>query len=33
MTTASDLPSYSRPAPSDEVVVRAVGLTKVFKDF
>ncbi|MEI6341037.1 MAG: ATP-binding cassette domain-containing protein [Verrucomicrobiota bacterium] len=23
----------ARPAPSDEVVVRAVGLTKVFKDF
>lgn len=33
MTTASALPSFSRPAPSDEVVVRAVGLTKVFKDF
>ena len=33
MTTASALPSSSRPAPSDEVVVRAVGLTKVFKDF
>lgn len=25
--------SSGRPAPSDEVVVRAVGLTKVFKDF
>jgi ABC-2 type transport system ATP-binding protein len=26
-------PASSRPAPSDEVVVRAVGLSKVFKDF
>jgi ABC-2 type transport system ATP-binding protein len=26
-------PASSRPAPSDEVVVRAAGLTKVFKDF
>lgn len=26
-------PSASRPAPSAEVVVRAAGLTKVFKDF
>lgn len=25
--------ALGRPAPSDEVVVRAVGLTKVFKDF
>ncbi len=26
-------PSAARPAPSDEVVIRAVGLTKTFKDF
>ncbi len=26
-------PASPRPAPSDEVVVRAAGLTKVFKDF
>lgn len=34
-TAAAPAPSQAghRPAPSDEVVVRAVGLTKVFKDF
>jgi ABC-2 type transport system ATP-binding protein len=32
-TTSLPASSASRPAPSDEVVVRATGLTKVFKDF
>ena len=31
--TATTQAGGERPAPSDEVVVRAVGLTKVFKDF
>ena len=31
--TATTQAVGERPAPSDEVVVRAVGLTKVFKDF
>lgn len=33
MTSTAAQPAPSRPAPSDEVVVRAVGLSKVFKDF
>ncbi len=32
-TTTLPASSTSRPAPSDEVVVRATGLTKIFKDF
>lgn len=32
-TTPLPASSTNRPAPSDEVVVRATGLTKVFKDF
>jgi len=33
MATLPVPPSAARPAPSDEVVIRAVGLTKTFKDF
>ncbi|MEI6355826.1 MAG: ABC transporter ATP-binding protein, partial [Verrucomicrobiota bacterium] len=33
MATLPVPPSAVRPAPSDEVVIRAVGLTKTFKDF
>ncbi len=33
MATLPVTPSAARPAPSDEVVIRAVGLSKVFKDF
>ena len=33
MATLPVPPSAARPAPSDEVVIRAVGLSKVFKDF
>jgi ABC-2 type transport system ATP-binding protein len=33
MSMPASIASTPRPAPSDEVVVRAVGLTKVFKDF
>jgi len=33
MTSTAAQPAPSRPTPSDEVVVRAVGLSKVFKDF
>lgn len=32
-TAPAQASALARPAPSDEVVVRAVGLTKVFKDF
>lgn len=32
-TAPAQASALGRPAPSDEVVVRAVGLTKVFKDF
>ena len=33
MATLPVPPSAARPVPSDEVVIRAVGLTKTFKDF